>query len=212
MRINILIAGGLILAVSILLVNSEIVAFIFGFVLGVLNLLIGILTPKSVGITVPPGDYQGPLKLSLDKGVIRTNIYAVAFSEKKLVLRKLGSANLTVATALILAILGAALAGYFGIIVGGITAFSLQEFVTQRRRDEIERGNILDASGGKDLEFPYDKMDHLQLLGNKIRLYLNGRIVRIVIPRRTSRDLGSVLEKIIPAKIQSRPVPSARAP
>ena len=212
MRINILIAGGLILAVSILLVNSEIVAFIFGFVLGVLNLLIGILTPKSVGITVPPGDYQGPLKLSLDKGVIRTNIYAVAFSEKKLVLRKLGSAKLTVATALILAILGAALAGYFGIIVGGITAFSLQEFVTQRRRDGIKRGDILDPSGGKDLEFLYDELDHIQLLGNRIQLHLKDRIVRIGISRRSSRLLGPVLERTIPAKIQLGPVPSGKDP
>ena len=212
MRINILIAGGLILAVSILLVNSEIVAFIFGFALGVLNALIGILTPKSVGITVPPGDYQGLLKLSLDKGVIRTNIYAVAFSEKKLVLRKLGSANLTVATALILAILGAVLAGPFGIIVGGITAFSLQEVVTQRRRDVVKRGDILDASGGKDLEFLYDELDHIELLGNRIQLYLKDRIVRIGISRRSSRLLGPVLERIIPAKIQLGPVPSGKDP
>ena len=201
----------MILVVSTLYANSEIVAFIFGSALGTLNTMIGILTPRPVGITIP-ADRQSLLKLSLDKGVIGTNIYVVVFSEKKLVLRKLSSAKVTVLTALILAILGWILAGPFGIVVGGITAFSLQEFVTQRRRDEIERGNILDASGGKDLEFPYDKMDHLQLLGNKIRLHLNGRIVRIVIPRRTSRDLGDVLEKIIPAKIQSRPVPSARAP
>ena len=212
MRINILIAGGLILAVSILLVNSEFVAFIFGFALGVLNVLVGMLTPRSVGITVSPAHYQGPLKLSVDKGVIRTTIYAVAFSEKKLVLRKLGSANLTVATALILAILGAALAGYFGIIMGGITAFSLQEFVTQRRRDAIKRGDILDASGGKDLEFLYDDLDQIQLLQNRIQLYLKDRIVRIAISRRFSRILGPVLEKIIPAKIQLGTVPSGKDP
>jgi hypothetical protein len=212
LRINILIAGGLILAVSILLLNSEIVAFIFGFALGVLNVLIGILTPKSVAITVPLGDNQGPLKLSLDKGVIRTNIYAVAFSQKKLVLRKLGSANLTVVMALILAILGAVLAGYFGIIVGGITAFSLQEFVTQRRRDVVKRGNILDASGGKDLEFLYDELDHIQLLRNRIQLYLKDRTVRIAISRKSSRILGPVLEKIIPAKIRLSSVPSGKDP
>ena len=202
----------MILAVSIFLVNSEFVAFIFGFALGVLNVLVGILTPKSVGITVPPGDYLGPLKLWLDKGVIRTNIYAVAFFEKKLVLRKLGSANLTVATALILAILGAVLAGYFGIIVGGITAFSLQEFVTQRRRDGIKRRNFLFTLGGKDLEFLYDELDRIQLTGNRIQLYLKDRIVRIAISRESSRILGPVLERIIPAKIQLGPVPSGKDP
>src|SRR2546430_2467536 len=208
---NILIAGGLILAVSILLLASEIVASLFGFALGGLNIVIGILTRKAEGIVVP-ADQLGPLKLSLDKGVIRTNIYAVAFSEKKLVLRKLGSANLTVATALILAILGAALAGPFGIIVGGITAFSLQEFVTQRRRDEIKRGNILDPLGGKDLEFLYDELDHIQLLRNRIQLYLKDRIVRIAISRRSYRILGPVLERVIPSKIQLGPVPSGKDP
>jgi len=210
LRINILIAGGLILAVSILLLSSEIVASFFGFALGGLNVVIGILTRKAVGIVVP-ADQLGPLKLSLDKGVIRTNIYTIAFSDKKLVLRKLSSANLTVATALILALLGAALAGPFGIIVGGITAFSMQEFVTQRRRNEIKE-NPLDPSGHRDLEFPYDELEQVQLLGNRIQLRLKDRIVRIAVSRKYSRILGPMLEKIIPAKIQSEPVPSGRAP
>jgi len=201
LRINILIAGGLILAVSILLLASEIVASLFGFALGGLNMVIGILTRKAVGIVIP-ADQLGPLKLSLDKGVIRTNIYMIAFSDKKLVLRKLSSANLTVATALILALLGAALAGPFGIIMGGITAFSLQEFVTQRRRNEIKK-NLLDPSGHGDLEFPYDELEQVQLLGNRIQLRLKDRIVRIAVSRKYLRIMGPVLEKTIPAKIQS---------
>jgi len=212
LRINILIAGGLILAVSILLLSSEIVASFFGFALGGLNIVVGILTRKAVGIVVP-ADQLGPLKLSLDKGVIRTNIYAIAFSDRKLVLRKLSSANLTVATALILALLGAALAGPFGIIVGGITAFSLQEFVTQRRRNEIKKeGNVLDSSGRSDLDFPYDELEQVELLGNRIQLRLKDRIVRIAVSRKYSRMLGPLLQKIIPAKIQSEPIPSERAP
>jgi hypothetical protein len=211
LRINVLIAGGLILAVSVLLVNSEIVASVFGLGLGGLNVLIGILTPRVVGITAP-AEEPGPLKLSLDKGVIRTNIYTVTFSEKKLVLRKLSSASLTVVAALILALLGAVLAGPFGVVVGGITAFSLQEFVTQRRRDEVKRGNILDASGSSDLEFPYDEIEHVQLLGNRIQIYLKERVVRIAISRRSARILGPMLEKIIPARLLSRPVPSGKDP
>ena len=199
------------LAVSVLLVSSAIVASIFGFALGALNIIIGIVTSKAAGITVPD-DQPGPLKLLLDKAVIRANIYAVAFSEKKIVLRKLSSAYLTVVTVLILAILGAVLAGPFGIIVGGITAFSIQESVTQRRRDEIKRGNALEASGGRDIEFPYDEMEHVQVLGNRIQLHLKDRTVRIAISRRSSRIIGSMLEKIIPAKIQSRPVPSGKDP
>ena len=199
------------LAVSVLLVSSAIVASIFGFTLGALNIIIGIVTSKAAGITVPD-DQPGPLKLLLDKAVIRANIYAVAFSEKKIVLRKLSSAYLTVVTVLILAILGAVLAGPFGIIVGGITAFSIQESVTQRRRDEIKRGNALEASGGRDIEFPYDEMEHVQVLGNRIQLYLKDRTVRIAISRRSSRIIGSMLEKIIPAKIRSRPVPSGKDP
>src|SRR5438128_9464501 len=163
--------------------------------------MIGILTPRPVGITIP-ADQQSLLKLSLDKGVIGTNIYVVVFSEKKLVLRKLSSAKVTVLTALILAILGWILAGPFGIVVGGITAFSLQEFVTQRRRDEIKK-NLLDPSGHGDLEFPYDEMEQVQLLGNRIQLRPKDRIVRIAVSRKYSRMLGPLLQKIIPAKIQS---------
>jgi hypothetical protein len=202
-------AGGLILAVSILLFNSEIVATVFGLALGGLNMLFGILTPIAVGITVP-AEEPGSLKLSLDKGVIRANIYTVAFSEKKLVLRKLSSASLTVAAALILALLGARLAGPFGIVAGGITAFSFQEFVTQRRRDKIKRENILDSSADSDLEFSYNEIEHLQLLGNRIRIYLKDRVVSIAISRRSARILGPMLEKIIPAKILSGPVPAGK--
>jgi len=83
---NILIAGGLVSAVSVLLLSSEIVASFFGFALGGLNIITGVLTPKAGGI-VYPTDQRDPLKLSLDKGVIRTSIYTIAFSDKKLVLR-----------------------------------------------------------------------------------------------------------------------------
>lgn len=211
MRVNILVAGGLILAASILLFDSEIVGSIFGFTLGSLNIVIGILTSRAVG-TIIPADQAGPVKLLIEKGVIRTNIYALGFSEKKMILRKLSSTNLTVVAALMLAVLGAVIAGYFGIVVGGITAFSLQEFVTQRRRDEVMRGNILDASAGSDLEFPYDEMEQFQLLGNRIQIHLKDRVVRIAISRRSARVLGSMLDKIISAKLLSGTVPSGRAP
>lgn len=206
-----MVAGGLILAVSIFLLNSEVMASIFGFALGSVNLMIGSLTARTVGITIP-ADLSKPLSLSINKGVVRTNIYAIGFSQKKMVLRKLSSANLTVLAALILALLGAVVAGPFGVIVGGITAFSLQEFVTQRRRDEVWRGNILDASGSNDLEFPYDEIDHLQLLGNRIQIHLKDRVVRIAISRQSARILGPMLEKIFPARILSRAVPFEKDP
>src|SRR3989454_12166375 len=106
-----------------LLFYSEIVASIFGFALGGLNVIIGILTSRAVGITIP-ADQAGPVKLSIDKGVIRTNIYAIGFSERKMVLRKLSSANLTVVAALILAVLGAVVAGPLRILFSGIHTFS----------------------------------------------------------------------------------------
>lgn len=186
-------------------------ASIFGFALGSLNLMIGSLTARTVGITIP-ADQAKPVSLSINKGVVRTNIYAIGFSQKKMVLRKLSSANLTVLAALILALLGAVVAGPFGVIVGGITAFSLQEFVTQRRRDEVWRGNILDASGSSDLEFPYDEIDHLQLLGNRIQIHLKDRVVRIAISRQSARILGPMLEKIFPARILSQAVPFEKDP
>ena len=211
MRVNILIVGGLIVAMSILFLYSVIAASILGFILGGLNIIIGLVTPRASGVSVPD-DQQAPLKLLLDKGVIRTRIYTVAFSERKLVLRKLGSANLTVVTALLLALVGAALASYFGIVVGGVTAFSLQEFVTQRRRDRISKGNPLEPSGSGDLEYSYDEIEQIRLLGNRLQVNFKDRVVRIAISRRYPRIMGPVLGKIIPAKIQSDALPSGRVP
>ena len=111
-----------------------------------------------------------------------------------------------------MAVFGAVVAGPFGVVVGGITAFSLQEFVTQRRRDEVRRGNILDASGSSDLEFLYDEIEQVQLLGNRIQIRLKDRVVRIAISRRSAGILSPLLKKIIPARILSRPVPSGRDP
>ncbi len=210
MRINVLVAGALIVAVSILLLSSDIIASIFGFALGGLNIVSGILTRRGVGVSVP-ADQNGSLKLCLDKAVIRTNIYTAAFSEKKLVLRKLSSASLTVATALVLAVLGAVVAGPFGIIVGGITAFSLQEFVTQKRRDTV-KGSVLDPSGDNDLEYPYDQLEQIQMQGNRILLYTKDRIVRIAVSRRYARSVGPALEKIIPVKIRPKSVLSEKGP
>ena len=174
-------------------------------------MIIGILTSTEVRIHIP-ADQANSVKLLIDKGVIRTNIYAIGFSEKKMVLRKLSSANLTVVAALIFAFLGAIVAGPFGVIVGGITAFSLQEFVTQRRRDELMRGNIFDVSGRSDLEYAYDEIEQFQLLGNRIQIHIKDRIVRIAISRRSARVLGPVLERIIPVKLLSGVVPSGRVP
>jgi hypothetical protein len=210
LRINILVAGGAVVGVSVLLLFSEIFASLLGFAFGGLNILIGILSPKSFGIFVP-SNQQGPLKLALDKGVIRTNIYTVAFSEKKLVLRKLSSANLTVATALILAIFGAFLAGPFGVVAGGITAFSIQEFATQKRRDELKQ-NLLDPSGDNDLQYPYDELEQIQLQGNMILVNLKDSFVRIAISGKFSGIAGPVLEKIIPVRIQPKPLPSVKDP
>jgi len=83
--------------------------------------------------------------------------------------------------------------------------------VTQRRRNEIKE-NLLDPSGHGDLDFPYDELEQVELLGNRIQLRLKDRIVRIAVSRKYSRMLGPLLQKIIPAKIQSEPIPSERAP
>lgn len=198
----------MIVVVSILLFSAEIVASVFGFALGGLNIAIGIRTKRGVGLFVP-ADQNDPVKLSLDKAVIRTNIYTATFFEKTVVLRKLSSANLTVATALVLALLGALVAGYFGIIAGGITAFSLQEFVTQRRR-ETAKESIPGPPGANDLEYPYDEVKQIQLRGNRILLYTKDGIVRIAISRKYATSIDTVLEKIIPAKIQPKSVLSGK--
>jgi hypothetical protein len=169
---------------------------LFGFILGGLNLLLAVFTRAGGGVDIPLNP-QDPVKLFVDKAAMGTTIYSMAFSDHRLVLKRLSSGRVTVLAALILAIVGLFLAGLLGALMGGMTAFSLQEFATQKKREVVKKGDLLDASGRGDLEIPYGDLDKVELTRNRVRLYLKDRLVRIVISRRYSDKMRPVLQKLI---------------
>lgn len=164
--------------------------------LGALNLSLGLLITKSQGVKVASGP-SDPIKMLVDRGVIGSTIYMIAFSQNKLVLKRLTSGSVTILAALLFAVLGYLTAGLIGVAVGGLTAFSLQEFITQRRRNAMS-GNLLNASGKGDLEFMYNDLERVQLTRSRLRLFLENGIMGIVISRKYSPKMLPVLEEILP--------------
>lgn len=207
MRATIIISGVVVEAVGIILfivVSSDPVYFqpaIFTIATGGLNLLLGVLTARSGGVTVPSGR-QDTIRMIVDRGVIGSTIYLLAFSDKKLVLKRLTSGTITVLVVVVFAVTGLVLAGFIGAAAGGLTAFSLQEFLTQRRRDVAKKGSLTDSSGTGDLEFPYSDIEKLQLTRSRLRLFLENGIMGIVISRRYPAKMYPVLQKIMPGKIR----------
>lgn len=202
MRLAIVIAGIVVLLVSVLLLTTSyndasfLIPTIFGFILAGVNLTLGFLTRKSSGVMVP-SDSSNPLKLSVDKAVMGPSIYSMAFSTKKLVLKRLSSTRITLFIVLVLAILGFAIIDILGAAMGGLTAFSIQEFITQNRRNRVEEGNVLDASENGDLEFQYSDIEKVELGRNRLRIYFKDRIFRIVISRKYPDKMRPVLVKLI---------------
>ena len=202
MRINLIIFGIVILAVSFLLLMASVAdvtylpATAFGFVLAGLNLLLGSITRKSSGVEIPVNP-SSPVKMSVDKGIIGSTIYLMALSEDKLVLKRLSSGRVTLVTALLLAVIGYAIGGLIGAAEGGLTAYAVQEFATQRRRSVVENGNLLDASGPGDLEFDHSDIEKVELGGSRLRLYFTDRILRIVISRKYPERMRPVLIEVI---------------
>jgi len=205
MRISMLISGIVILLVSFLLLPlaltspDYVLPAVFGFTMAGVNLLFGAVTRKSSGVKIAESS-SNPVKLLVDKAVMGPSIYLMAFSDKKLVLKRLTSARITLFIVLILAVLGFAIVTILGAAIGGLTAFSVQEFVTQRRRNMVEKGNVLDGSQQGDLEVQYSDIEKVELGRNRLRLFFSDKVVRIVISRRYPAKIRPALMKILGSK------------
>src|SRR5207249_8630763 len=113
---------------------------VFALPLWCVKLGYGILTEKIGGVSIP-SNAKDPARMVVDRGVIGSTVYLMVFSDKKLVLKKLTSGSVTVLAVVVFAVVGLLFAGFIGAAIGGLTAFSLQEFLTQRRRDATKMGN-----------------------------------------------------------------------
>ena len=211
LRVSIIIYGIVIVAVGVLYLlyssaNPDYFQVaIFALPLGALILALGVVTRKTGGVSIPSNS-QEPIRMVVDRGVVGSTIYLMTFSNSKLVLKRLTSGSVTILAVVVLAVLGLLFAGFIGAAIGGITAFSLQEFLTQRRRDGVEKGNLLSTAGRGDLEFAYDDIEGVQLAKSRLRLHLTNGIMGIVISRKYPAKMLPVLQSIIPAsKMQEAP-------
>lgn len=200
-------SGIVVEAVGIILlmaVSSDPVYFqpaIFTIVAGGFNLLLGVFTSKSGGVTVSSG--QGDMiRMMVDRGVVGSTIYLLAFSNKKLVLKRLTSGTITVLAVVVFAVTGLVLAGFIGAAAGGLTAFSLQEFLTQRRRETARKGSLTDSLVRGDLEFTYTDIEKVQLTKSRLRLFLENGVMGIVISRKYPEQMYPVLQRIMPGKMR----------
>ncbi len=202
MRVNLVAVGGLIVVVGYLLDYERSLSFIFTVPIGLLNIFLGAITPRNQGVLVSP-DRSSPIRLFVDKGVVGSTTYELVFLEGKLVLKKLSSAVLTVVIPLVLTLSGFLIIGnLIDAVIFGMTGLAVQEYVTQRRRDKINRLGQLATTAKDDLEFPYAKLEKVEISRSRLYLFLPDRILRINISRRYSKQMRPVLGSIISSKYQ----------
>src|SRR3989442_7230771 len=96
--------------------------------IGLFNILLGIITPKSPGLIFQP-EPIGPVKLIVDKASSRSGTYQLVFSDSKLVMKKLASRGGIMAVGLVFAIIGG--------LVGGLNGYSLRELFRQPSSGQI---------------------------------------------------------------------------
>src|SRR5712692_9541076 len=135
MRKNILAAGITLLALALLFGVSYRTGLVFSIPISVLNIILGLITRTPPGLEIQPESAN--IRLVIDRGVVRASIYQLVFLNSKLILKRLSSVSITVILALLLAVVGLEVLGVVGALMGGITGFSLQEFLTQRMRNKI---------------------------------------------------------------------------
>src|SRR6266702_5275927 len=202
LRVSIIIYGIVIVAIGVLYllyssVNPDYFQVaIFALPLGALILALGVVTRKAGGVSIPSNS-QDPIRMVVDRGVVGSTIYLMTFSNSKLVLKRLTSGSVTILAVVVLAVLGLLFAGFIGAAIGGITAFSLQEFLTQRRRDATKMGNPLAGSGKGDLEFAYADLERVQFTRSRLRLHLRTGVMGIVISRRYPEKMRPIMEGLI---------------
>jgi len=165
--------------------------------IGLLNIIIGIVTPKSQGIVFQT-EQVGPVKLVVDKASSRSGTYELVFSDTKLTMKKLASRGGIMAVALVFAIIGG--------LIGGVTGYSLGELVTQRRRDRIYKENTLLTINHGDVEIPYDNMSQVELTKNKLKLSSMDGPTTLFMPKKYPPMIAAKLRELIPSRAWASPV------
>src|SRR5207249_11122796 len=150
MRKNILVAGITLLALALLFGVSDSTGLFFSIPISLLNIVLGLVTRAPPGLEIQPE--SASIRFVIDRGAVRASIYQLVFLNSKLILKRLSSVMVTVILALALAVVGFEVLGIIGALMGGVTGFSLQEFLTQRMRNKIGTEMQLTSLGKNDIE------------------------------------------------------------
>src|SRR6267143_777076 len=185
MRKNILVAGVALLALALLFGLSDLAGLLFTIPISILNIILGLVTRTPPGLEIQPESAN--IRLVVDRGVVRASIYQVVFLNSKLILKRLSSVMVTVILAFVLAVVGFAVLFIVGALMGGITGFSLQEFLTQRTRNKIGSEMQLTSIGKSDIEIEYNDLLEVRLLKGRLYLTTENRSLSASFPRGYSR-------------------------
>src|SRR5437773_6264415 len=198
MRKNILVAGITLLALALLFGVSDSTGLFFSIPISILNIILGLVTRAPPGLEIQPE--SASIRFVIDRGVVRASIYQFVFLNSKLILKRLSSVMVTVVLAFVLAVVGLAFLFIVGALMGGITGFSLQEFLTQRMRNKIGSEIQLTSVGKTDIEIEYDDILEVRLVKSRIYLIAGNKSLSASFPRGYSRKMKPVLENIFESR------------
>ncbi len=198
MRKNILAAGATLLALALVFGVSYPTGLLFSIPMSILNFILGLVTRTPPALEIQPESAN--IRLVIDRGVVRASIYQLVFLNSKLILKRLSSVMVTVILAFVLAVLGLEVLGIIGALMGGITGFSLQEFLTQRMRNKIGSEIQLTSVGKNDLEIEYEDLLEVRLVRSRLHLITENGSLSASFPRGYPRKIGPMLENIFGSK------------
>ncbi len=186
------------LAVALLFGVSYPDGLLFSIPISILNIILGLVTRTPPGLEIQPE--SASIRLVIDRGVVRASIYQLVFLNSKLILKRLSSVTVTVILAFVLAIVGLEVLGIIGALMGGITGFSLQEFLTQRMRNKIGSEMQLTSVGKGDIEIEYDDILEVRLVKSRLYLIAGNKSLSASFPRGYSRKMKPMLENIFESR------------
>ena len=198
MRKNILVAGITLLALALLFGVSDSTGLFFSIPISILNIVLGLVTRAPPGLEIQPE--SASIRLVIDRGVVRASIYQLVFLNSKLILKRLSSVMVTVILAFVLAVAGLEFLFIVGALMGGITGFSLQEFLTQRMRNKIGSEMQLTSVGKTDIEIEYDDILEVRLVKSRLYLIAGNKSLSASFPRGYSRKIKPVMANIFESR------------
>jgi len=198
MRKNILVAGITLLALALLFGVSDSTGLFFSIPISILNIILGLVTRAPPGLEIQPE--SASIRFVIDRGVVRASIYQFVFLNSKLILKRLSSVMVTVVLAFVLAVVGLAFLFIVGALMGGITGFSLQEFLTQRMRNKIGSEMELTSVGKNDIEIEYDDILEVRLVKSRLYLIAGNKSLSASFPRGYSRKIKPVMANIFESR------------